>query len=68
MNELLELYARQQIIEGLNQCTPEQVDVYRRMYNHNQPKGITIEEMVNLTPTRQLDWALSQIERTLKEK
>lgn len=49
--------------EMLQKCTPEQRDVFRRMYNH---KGIHARDVDGVKPEK-MDWAFSQIETTLKK-
>lgn len=65
MNSKLQKYARKQIKDGLAKCTEAQVLLFKRMYSH---KDLTksIEEVVEKMPEEKLDWAMEQVENTLK--
>jgi hypothetical protein len=62
----LEQYARQQLIDGLNQCRDGQVKVFKRMYAYKHLDW-SIEQVVEAMPEEKLDWALTQVETTLKK-
>ena len=66
MNEALQTYARQQLIDGLNQCTDGQVKLFKRMYAFKHLDW-SIEDIVAAMPEEKLDWAMQQVERTLKK-
>lgn len=51
----LNLQARDKLVNMLSQCTEAQQNLFRRMY----PDGV---------PDDRLDWALSQVERTLNKE
>lgn len=65
MNLELQSYARTYLIENLKKCTDEQVLRFKRMYSE---KDLTahINDVVNKMAEEKLDWAMQQIERTLK--
>ena len=65
MNETLQKHARQQLIDGLNQCTDGQVLLFKRMYAFKHLDW-SIEDVVAAMPDEKLDWAMQQVERTLK--
>lgn len=62
----LEQYARQQLVDGLNQCTESQVKVFKRMYAFKHLDW-SIEQVVEAMPEEKVDWALTQVETTLKK-
>lgn len=64
MNETLQLYAREQMLEGLKQLPNEWQMTFKKMYSHKDLEK-PIEAIVNDMPSDKLDWALSQIERSL---
>lgn len=54
---------RDKLKELLALCTPEQQDVFRRMYNFHG----TLEFSVDNIPLEKMDTAFQQIERTLEK-
>lgn len=46
----------------LAQCTPEQQDIFRKMYDHKNEHENPVDA---ITPDK-MDWAFKQIERTLE--
>jgi hypothetical protein len=64
MNEQLQNYARQQIKDGLRQCTEPQVNLFMRMYSHKKLDA-TIDEAVDAMSEDKLDTAMDQVSRTL---
>ncbi len=65
MNEALQSYARQQLIDGLKRCTEGQVKIFKRIYAFKNLDW-SIEEVVEAMSEEKLDWAMQQVERTLK--
>lgn len=66
MNNTISEFARKKIIEGLLLCTEDQVLIFKRMYSHKN-LDIDVYTMVRLIPDEKLDWALTQVERTIKK-
>jgi hypothetical protein len=66
MNSLIEKYARETILNKLQQCSKDEQEMFKRMYAHG--KEISIEECVKIMDTDKLDWAMQQIERTLQKR
>lgn len=58
MRKDVELFLRDKIRVGLDQCTEPQRDLFRRMYGG----------LYEAVPLDKLEWALSQVERTLAKK
>lgn len=65
MNTALSSYARQTLIEGLDKCTPDQQNLFRRMYGHTLPEDTDMATVVMQMPESKLDWAMNQVEATL---
>ena len=56
--------ARAELIEGLHQCTEPQVHLFKQMYSFKNMEA-DIKTVVANMPEEKLDWALSQVDRTL---
>ena len=65
MNSRLQKYARMKIIEGLAKCTEVQVLLFKRMYSH-EDLTLAIEKVVEGMSEEKLDWAMEQVEKTVK--
>ena len=65
MNKALQEFARQELINGLTQCTATQVLLFKRMYAFKHLDW-SIEKVVNAMPEDKLDWAMKQVSQTLK--
>jgi hypothetical protein len=66
MNPQLEAFARQSLKTGLEQCTPEQQHLFRRMHSHHDVKK-PINQVVDDMPADRLDGALTQVNRTIEQ-
>ena len=66
MNKTIEQFARQQIKQKLARCTFEQQKLFKRMYSPQNIDALLVDVCDNM-PTEKLDWALTQIEHTLKK-
>jgi hypothetical protein len=64
MNKKLQELARKTLKEGLSKCTDEQKLVFARMYYPNNI-DLDYEVVVDNMPADKLDWAMSQVQRTL---
>ena len=68
MNERLQRFAREEILKDFEQCTQEQVYIFRAMYAP-QLKQLNIVDVVNNIPAENLSWAMEQTRNTvLKNK
>lgn len=56
LNDKAAEYKRELLREVLNQCTPEQIDLFNRMYK-------SIDEI----PDEKMDWAYQQCLNTIKK-
>lgn len=65
MNSSLANYARQKIKEGLSQLSEGHQMKFKRMYSHNNLK-LSIEDIVKNMPEEKLNWALTQVQNSLK--
>ena len=67
MNETLQKFARQTLIQGLLKCTKKERWVFNKMYSPDDVDR-NIDDVVCDMPEDQLDWAIQQVQRTLKVK
>ena len=66
MNEQLQAFARDSLKEGLSKCTEPQRHLFKQMYSHkNLDKPI--DQVVDDMPEDKLDWAMQQVEATLRK-
>jgi hypothetical protein len=65
MNSTIVAFARQEIKSGLARCTSAQRLTFMRMYSH-QDLSREISVVVDAMPDEKLDWALSQVQRTIQ--
>lgn len=65
MNNKLSQFARDQLKQGLKNCTKREVLMFKRMYGKSESE---IDKVVNNIPDEKLDWAMQQIEKTLKNR
>jgi predicted nucleotidyltransferase len=66
MNDQLRTYARDTPKEGLAKCTEGEQHLFKRMYAHANLE-LPIDEVVDQMEDDKLDWAMGQVERTLKK-
>lgn len=66
MNKELQLFARAKIIDGLSQLPEAHQMIFKRMYSNNNLEA-DIETVVAKMPDDKLDWAMTQIQNTLKK-
>lgn len=67
MNPKIEQFARHEIKIGLSSCNDAQQFMFKRMYSHKD-LGKDIDSIVDTMPFDQLDRALSQVERTIRNR
>ncbi len=63
-NETLISFGKEQLKESLSQCTEAQQLMFKRMYSH-QNIELPINDVVDAMDEGKIDWALTQVERTL---
>ncbi len=74
MNEDLQIFARDQLKNGLAQCTDGEKTLFKRMYSFpngvNKPADLEkdIDSVVDDMDAEKLDWAMQQVSRTLKKR
>ena len=66
MNNMIREFAKDNLRNGLARCTEGQQLIFKKMYS---PKDLSlpINELVNKMSDDKLDWAMQQVERTLKK-
>ncbi len=67
MNEQLQQFARTQLKKGLSQLNESQQLFFKRIYSHRDLEA-PIDDVVDAMLEDKLDWAMQQVERTLKRK
>ena len=67
MNKQLQKFAREQLKLGLSKCSEKEQIVFKRMYAHDK-MGMEINDVVDKMDESRLDWAMQQVESTLKKK
>ena len=65
MNNQLQEFARSELKIGLSQCTDRQQLLFKQMYSHDN-LSTTIDDVVDKLPVEKLDWAMQQVEQTMK--
>jgi hypothetical protein len=66
MNQQLQTFARETLKKGLAQCSDAQQLIFKRMYSHKNLEK-PISEVVDAMPAERLDWAMQQVESTIKK-
>jgi hypothetical protein len=73
MNKQLDQFARKTLKEGLPQCTVDQQTKFKLMYARKggkrsveDAKAMPLNEVVDEIPSEKLDWAMEQLESTLR--
>lgn len=74
MNNTIKTFVKSQILDGLQKLPDGWQEKFKLMYGRNggkrsveDTKAMKIEEVVDEIPGEKLDWALSQIENSLKK-
>ena len=67
MNNTLSNFARVQLKEGLAKLGEKEHIMFKRIYSHGNLE-LDINEVVNKIPEEKLDWAMQQVENTLKKR
>lgn len=67
MNSTLAQFARQQIKTKLILCTDQEKHSFKLMYSHKN-LDMPIDDVVDGMLDEKLDWALSQVERTIAKR
>jgi len=66
MNQYLQDYARQFIKDGLAGLTDSNRLLFKRMYSHKDLDA-AVDDVVDSMPADKLDWAMLQVDRTVKK-
>lgn len=66
MNNQIQEFARNTIKDGLAKCTDGQQRLFKCMYA-NGNLGLSINDIVDQMQEDKLDWAMQQVENTLKK-
>lgn len=66
MNKTVEDFMRNQIKNGLKQLPDSWKELFKRMYSHKDLSK-DINKVVDDMPIEKLDWALSQVENSMKK-
>jgi len=66
MNKQLEDFARQTLKDGLAQLPDRNQLIFKCMYSHKNLE-LPIDEVVDKMKVENLDWAMQQVERSIKE-
>jgi hypothetical protein len=66
MNEQLQRFAREELKRGLAQLPEGWQNTFKRMYAHGKP-DMGINEVIDAMPANKLDWAMQQVESSLKK-
>lgn len=64
MNNILTEFARKELKQGLEKCSEDQILIFKRMYSHDRLE-LTINDVVDNMPDDKLDWAMTQVDKTL---
>lgn len=74
MNDTIKDFAKTQIIEGLKKLPERWINKFKLMYGRDSRDesveeiyAKSIEDVVNGMPEEKLDWALQQVENSLKK-
>lgn len=65
-NETIILFTKNTLKDLLSECDEKQQHIFKRMYSHNDLDA-EIDDIVDRIPNDKLDWALSQVERTIEK-
>lgn len=75
VNKTMADFARKEILNGLNQLSLENQEIFKLFYGRNHgkrsvedAKNMSIEDVISEIPDERLSWALSQVENTFKKK
>ena len=66
MNPQLQTFARQTLKDGLAQLPDGWQWIFKLMYSHNNP-NLPINKVVDRMPEGKLDWAMQQVENSIKK-
>ena len=67
MNTKLIAFARADIKKGLKQCSAEEVNLFKRMYDGGKLEA-SVDEVVDKLDPEKLSWAMEQVDNTLAKK
>lgn len=64
MNAEIQNFARNLLKENLAKCTDKQQTFFKRMYGN---MDLSIAEVIDRMPEDKLDWAIEQVDHTLRK-
>lgn len=74
MNQSIEKFARQSILDGLRKLDERYQEIFKLMYGRlrgersvEEAKAMSIDDVVNEIPGEHLSWALTQVENSVKK-
>lgn len=74
MNEQLQSYARNALLEGLHQLPESHQEFFKLMYARDDgkrsvedAKAMPIEDVVAAMPDNKLDWAMQQVQNSINK-
>lgn len=65
MNTALQTFARTMLKTGLAECSKDQQEMFKRIYADDL--DLHIDVVVDRMPENKLDWAMQQIENTIRK-
>ena len=65
-NETIKNIAKELLKKLLSECTDNQQLMFKRMYSHKNLE-LTINEAVEQMEDDKIDWAMTQVEQTIKK-
>jgi len=66
MNDQIQEFARQSLKDGLAKCTEGHQGVFKRMYSFDD-QSLSMDEVVDRMPAEKLDWAMQQVQNTIRK-
>lgn len=75
MNDTLQAFARQSILDGLAMLPEGHSKTFKLLYGRNNGKrsiedtvALSVADVVKMIPGDKLDWAMEQVERSIKQQ
>jgi hypothetical protein len=66
MNDQLQQFARKTLKDGLSKLSEDYHVRFKQMYSHDS-LSLPIQEVVDKMPAEKLDWAMEQVQNTLRK-
>ncbi len=67
MNEQIQVFSRNWLKINLKKCSNKEQKLFKRMYSHEDIEK-DIEKVIDDIKPESLEWAMAQVQRTLKQK